>query len=192
MKNERSDCAEARATGALPIATFILVYCFISIQMWAWLPSVELYSQNAKVNVDRIRTFTVQGWAFFTKSPRDDRILIYSFDERENKWKSAMRGPNLKPEYAFGLDRSSRISEFDSDLIMNAVSEENWIECDNVSAYAGCFQGVTPFNLPNPTQNNNLCGEISITKAPPVPWSYRGLREGMPGKVLYLDLSCPD
>ncbi|GAA1471666.1 SdpA family antimicrobial peptide system protein [Corynebacterium felinum] len=175
---------------ATPIIAFITIATVIIVQMWAWLPASELYGSKARSKVLAVRTFTVQGWAFFTKSPREKRTIGFVRVPETDTWEPIARGPNLSLQYFFGLNRSARLTEVDTELLTNLIPEQNWKECDNVTHFEKCVPESPSITIDNPTTNPQICGDIVMTKSEPVPWAYRNLRDGMPGQVVKLNAVC--
>ncbi|WP_084500932.1 SdpA family antimicrobial peptide system protein [Actinomyces slackii] len=137
-----------------------------------------------------VRSVTMQGWAFFTKSPRDLRHVPYVLDKENQSWRPATRGPNMQARYAFGLNRESRLTEFDIQALIAETGEQDWIDCRNVSKFRSCIEGEIPTSITVTQYDPRLCGLIAITESQPIPWAYRNSTIGMPGKVLYLNVEC--
>ncbi|AYD89974.1 SdpA family antimicrobial peptide system protein [Actinomyces lilanjuaniae] len=161
----------------------------ITLQAMSWLPVRETGGSEVKTVSRIVRTFTMQGWAFFTKSPRDDFIVPYKFDEREGVWHSAARGPAVQPRYVFGLNRESRLTEFDIQEIIGLSADDDWVGCENVSKFESCLEGASTTTM-MVGKENQICGSVAIVEAPPVPWMYRKHLNGMPGRVLFVNTIC--
>ncbi|RDG34507.1 SdpA family antimicrobial peptide system protein [Streptomyces corynorhini] len=155
------------------------------------LPSnaVELPGQQGMERT--VRVMTPQGWAFFTKSPRDAKITVWSSDST-GRWRSAMLAPHSEPRNAFGLNRESRAQGVELGQLQAHIRPETWIPCED-GALAACLAEVDdPVEVKTPVPSPLLCGRIGVTQQEVLPWAWsdsEGTME-MPGKVAVLDVTC--
>lgn len=81
-----------------------------------------------------------QGWAFFTKSPREFQLSLYSYQER-NIEKVNLK--NVQASQLFGLNKSNRATHSKLIKIFNEIPDEHWtpivslekIDCNNLNKY---------------------------------------------------------
>ncbi len=140
----------------------------------------------------RIQAFVPQGWKFFTKNPRDERIDVLAKDDN-GRWRSILLGHNASAANLFGIRRNSRAQGVEFGLIASSLGKNRWISCSqrvdvcmNAAPVAATVKNISP----GPT----LCGEVVLVKQPPVPWAWsRSKREVvMPSKCAKIRLSCPE
>lgn len=167
-----------------------IVVVFVLTQLVAWMPASQLFSQKTRGALEVVNEFTVQGWAFFTKSPRSESVVPYRYDDESNEWKMAARGPNVQFKYAFGLNRDSRLTEFDVQLLLADVVDLSWTSCENVAELGSCVSGIQSTVKTVNADNFELCGDIVLVKSTAVPWAYRNTRSGMPGEVTSMSVVC--
>ena len=185
-----SKSSTSRVSVIPSVVAISFVMVVVLLQIVAWLPVRDTGGKDVRIISSSGRLVTMQGWAFFTKSPRDDILIPYTKEQEENEWNFAARGPNVQARYIFGLNRESRLTEFDVRALTNAVDEQGWIDCEDTSKFERCIKNEVPHNVVIKQYDPKLCGLTVITRSPPIPWAYRNATTGMPGKVLYLNVQC--
>jgi len=134
--------------------------------------------------------FVPEGWAFFTKSPRDDRLLAF-VRNADGEWTDANRGPNAEARNWFGIDRTSRAQGPEIGLLISRVPGKAWQPCAGdpkpcLDSSAVAFTGQSP--SPTPT----LCGSVGIALQEPLPWAWYGARDQvrLPSRIAKLEIRC--
>jgi antimicrobial peptide system SdpA family protein len=120
-------------------------------------------------------TLFPQGWAFFTKSPRDPILTAYEFDARGR----AHRIPEITASDVrnlFGINRRGRAIGTEMALLLDLVPPERWVECgsDGDGCVAGARVGDPP-RVVSPVPGPRLCGEVALAEESAVPYAYREL-----------------
>jgi antimicrobial peptide system SdpA family protein len=135
-----------------------------------------------------------QGWAFFTRDPREERFHVFSRDQN-GKWIRALRGPNASPANFFGLKRASRAQGIEVGLLLSKVPGSGWQTCSEQPEV--CLeQAPLVATIENITPHPTLCGEVGLALQKPVPWAWSYHRSGsqititMPSKVARLEVRC--
>jgi antimicrobial peptide system SdpA family protein len=154
------------------------------------LPSstVELPGQDsARVN---IQTVAPQGWAFFTKSPREPNPVAWAPDAGGD-WQTAMFAPHSEPRNAFGLNRRSRAQPVEIGLLTSALPPERWLDCGHGDIPA-CLAEAEVVVVDNPSPEPLLCGPVGVSRQTPLPWAWADAadRTNMPASVVRLDVRC--
>jgi antimicrobial peptide system SdpA family protein len=134
--------------------------------------------------------FLPEGWAFFTRNPREDRYIVYRL-ATGGSWIDTNLGPHNRPRNAFGLNRKSRAQGVEIGLLLVSIHDDEWLACRKSPAI--CL-ATTPVSKdfkdisPIPT----LCGEIGVVMQPPVPWAWSSLPRPvtMPSKVVRVRVHC--
>ncbi|WP_323375807.1 SdpA family antimicrobial peptide system protein [Streptomyces alkaliterrae] len=133
-----------------------------------------------------------QGWAFFTKSPRDVELVPYVY--RDGEWRSALRAPHARPSNAFGLDRASRSQGIEMALLLERAGElTDWADCAGALTAVDCLDTAAASDrVRNPSPEPSLCGTAAIVQMRPVPWAWRDLLPGThtPEKAATWKVSC--
>lgn len=134
----------------------------------------------------RMRTFVPEGWAFFTKTPRDPALLVY--DRASGR---ALNAPLLSERPLLNVTRLARAQGVELGLIMGAVHNATWAPC--VAALQDCFSEAQgpPTRVRNSATVKSVCGEVWLVQRRRLPWSYRQLKpEDMPSLILPLSVAC--
>ncbi|MEU1672996.1 SdpA family antimicrobial peptide system protein [Streptomyces roseifaciens] len=131
-----------------------------------------------------------QGWAFFTKSPRDVEVMPYR-QSTNGTWTSLALTPHSSPRNAFGLDRASRSQGIEISLLLNLAEKKDWKECDG--DLADCLTDARPARkVDNPSPEPTVCNRVALVQEKPVPWAWRDLvdERATPERFLTLDITC--
>jgi antimicrobial peptide system SdpA family protein len=137
-----------------------------------------------------IRAVAPQGWAFFTRSPRDPDLVAWR-PAAGRGWESAMDAPHAEPRNAFGFNRRSRAQPVELALLANGVPIEQWRECDSGDVPA-CLATAVAVPIDNPSPHPLLCGPVGLSRQEPLPWAWIDAAETtrMPATVLRLEVQC--
>ncbi len=132
-----------------------------------------------------------EGWAFFTRDPREPRTL--TFAKVQDTWVSSSMAPHARPSNLFGVNRASRAQGVELGLIMEAiaVAEHTWEPCEE--AIGTCLEAVpTADTLDNISPRPRLCGLVGLAQQEPVPWAWSYNRDEitMPSQVIKLKIEC--
>lgn len=121
-----------------------------------------------------------QGWAFFTRSPREENLRVYPVT-------ADGLGPHVQSAYAepgnaFGMDRAVRAQGTESALIQLSLPPETWIECEGPrtecldQAWASALSEELPV-VENPALRQTICGPVVLSMERAGAWAYRDLVE---------------
>jgi antimicrobial peptide system SdpA family protein len=139
-----------------------------------------------------IRMVLPEGWAFFTRDPRDDRMMPY-VRGADAVWSTASHTPNFQPRNLFGIDRAGRAQGVEMGLLMDAARDAERQACEE-SPVACLERAPVARKLSNTSPRPTLCGEVGFVFQRAIPWAWsRSSREKtlhMPSKVLRLDIEC--
>jgi antimicrobial peptide system SdpA family protein len=135
------------------------------------------------------RVWMPQGWAFFTRNPREERLLLF-MKVGGTEWVSLRRGPYFGMSSQLGFSRVARARGIEAGLLQSTLKAHVWQECrDDVHTCLDRFG--PPVVLDNPSPVPLLCGEIALALRKPVPWAWtRDFRGNMPSKVVKLRVRC--
>lgn len=128
-----------------------------------------------------------QGWAFFTRNPREDRLLVFA--RTAVGWRSVHAGPHSEPRHVFGFDRSSRAQGVELGLLRVTIPTDRWSDCDE--SITTCVADLTPYVVTNPSPHPTLCGDIALAYQEPVPWAWADQPDlEMPSRAVRLSVNC--
>ncbi|MEV0258553.1 SdpA family antimicrobial peptide system protein [Streptomyces sp. NPDC050732] len=131
-----------------------------------------------------------QGWAFFTKSPRDPEVV--PFKKESGHWEAQSLTPHAAPRNAFGLNRASRAQGVEMAMLLSAAKQDDWHSC--TKSRAACLEefGAAARSIDNKEPNPTLCGTIGLLAERPTPWAWRDLipEPHTPERVLVVEVTC--
>ncbi|HTS46113.1 MAG TPA: SdpA family antimicrobial peptide system protein [Puia sp.] len=143
----------------------------------------------------RFKLFFPEGWAFFTKSPREDFIEVY---EMSNSHLQKVRGQR-QAELSdwLGLKRDSRAESVEFSYLLSRVKSQDgdslWTEC-NFSELENLISHdkVKTYPVSNSTISPFYCGRIFLVKKQVVPWAWSANFEkiNLPVQVISLLVEC--
>ena len=138
-----------------------------------------------------VQAWAPEGWAFFTKSPRDDRLFLYR--RIGGRWLNISLGPDSRASNLFGLSRRARAQGVEAGLMqVNLSSTIKWTDCATQSVDSCLEAGSPAATVRNLSPQPTLCGEVAFVHQPPVPWAWLSLRKPvqMPARILILRSRC--
>lgn len=145
-----------------------------------------------------VQTLLPEQWGFFTKSPRDDILLPFSYSE-EMSWSSAALYPHSQIQYAFGLNRVSRAQGLEVGIVYKGIIDSNgsWIDCGDYDRAVECLGASSQepealwLRVSNSSPNPTLCGRSALSKAQPAPWACANIGQTQQSvAVILVDIVC--
>jgi antimicrobial peptide system SdpA family protein len=119
----------------------------------------------------RTQLWMPEGWGFFTRNPREDRILLYAF--QNETWQSAALSPLGQPRYAMGLDRAPRAQGVEMALLLAVPAlQKSWTSCRVDPVRCLSQQSTSKKTIKNRSPNPSLCGLIGFVTQAPIPWAW--------------------
>lgn len=119
-----------------------------------------------------VNSILPQGWAFFTRSPREEAILVFR-KVGDQQWQDTDIGPNAEPSNFFGADRRARAQGLERGIITSSVPDDSWRKCHQELEVCLGLQVENSVTVYNPTPNPTMCGPLALVSRSPVPYSYR-------------------
>lgn len=132
---------------------------------------------------------TPEGWAFFTRSAREPKLLTYRRAEG-GRWLSADLGPHSLPSNLFGLDRKSRAQGVEIALLLGNIHKDGVVDCRDV--ITACLEPLPALPIRNTSPAPSLCGDVGIAQQEPLPWAWSAAaaETTMPSRVVRLSITC--
>lgn len=133
-----------------------------------------------------------QGWAFFTKSPRDVEFAPYAVTA--DGLTSLQAGPNSAAKNLLGWTRDGRAQGIELALLLheNPLDSDRWTECTTREECAAASLDAPPIRLDNSSPAPTLCGAVALVQEEPRPWAWRDVVDDhwKPKSVLTLEVTC--
>ncbi|MFJ6054684.1 SdpA family antimicrobial peptide system protein [Streptomyces sp. NPDC092307] len=136
------------------------------------------------------RALVPEGWAFFTRSPREEQATVWGLAAGGSRFHERGLGPYAQPANGFGWNREARALNLEIGILQTAVSDR-WAPCPGGDVSA-CLQREPALAIRNEAPEPLLCGSVGISLREPVPWAWAEGQDpnGMPTRVARLDVSC--
>ncbi|WP_228558196.1 SdpA family antimicrobial peptide system protein [Myxococcus sp. AB056] len=166
---------------------------------WA---SVTMYAVHASLPYNPIhlpfekhfdmKLILPEGWAFFTRDPREDRTLPY-LRTPEGQWVWASNAPNFQLQNAFGINRVSRAQSVELGILTNDAAALEQVACNE--APSTCLERApVAKTLRNKSPRPTMCGELGLVFQRTIPWAWSRTHQDkpitLPSKVLRLNVEC--
>lgn len=128
-----------------------------------------------------------QGWAFFTKDPRDEQTTLYKIENQKN---IEINMKNGATNAFFGISRKNRIMLIELAQIVNQLDTNSWKVIKSKEEFLTYSDTAKAVEIINFVNHSIFKGEYLITKQKPLPWSWRENRDSlfMPAKVTKVKL----
>lgn len=133
----------------------------------------------------RLVSILPEGWAFFTRDPREASKSVYV---RENgHW---VRHSQAQSRVWLGLKRDDRVEGAEIEKLMSLVPESKHFHCDGSLDACLANPKLPVARVVNPMRVRSLAGEVVIASAQPVPWAWSAARDQvfMPSDVVKLNV----
>jgi antimicrobial peptide system SdpA family protein len=174
-----------RALGAFGTA---LAAAWITLAVYAALPAAP-YSPLKLPHANALHLWAPQGWAFFTRSPKEQRVFTYVHTPRG--WASPSRTPHGRLRNALGFNRASRAEGVETALLLYDLGAVPWGKCRG--APTACLDAIgVRARLRNASPNPTFCGTVGLVLQDPVPWAWVNSPRPvvMPSLVVKAEVSC--
>jgi antimicrobial peptide system SdpA family protein len=147
----------------------------------------NLLTNNSKWNRE-IQFLFPQGWAFFTKDPREEQTRFYKLSKNDLQ---ELDFKNGSINSSFGISRKNRIMLIETAQIVNQIDNSLWVDLkskEDLETYKDTTKSLEIINFVNKAEIEN--GDYVILKQRPVPWSWRENKDNlfMPAKAIKIKL----
>lgn len=170
----------------MKIKIYKIIY-FISVFTITYISFISSNTDNPVSlnysNVQRIHDFIPQGWAFFTRNPREDVVKLYKIENSRLVYVN--NTSSLSFEDLFGIKRHKRhISAELSDIIININKTKEWHEFRNTVFLQAVNTIQTSDTIVNKFKKKLLTsGEYVIYSSRRMPWAWESSAVNLPYKL---------
>ncbi|MCG8328914.1 MAG: SdpA family antimicrobial peptide system protein [Chitinophagales bacterium] len=144
---------------------------------------------DSRVKSANIGAIMPQGWAFFTRNPREHNYFIYQKVDGEYQ---QLILSNCNRKNLFGASRKSRIQSVELGDILAKVEGTTWLECPGGIRQEAEIECLEETLVINRVESPTICGAFYIAQQEPLPWAWgKHYREiDMPAKVVKIRTLC--
>lgn len=169
-----------------------LAACWATLMLTVLVTSVE---QNAIMPSRQLRyivqAFSPQGWAFFTRDPREAWHHTFTIDERNRLQPADVADYRGAPWR--GVDRTLRNRGIMTEQVAAQVPKDAWQPCrDTPRLCLMDYQGPVVEAVLSANDTTGLCGRLLIQEASTVPWAWRTSyqRVSNPSRIVVVNVRC--
>jgi antimicrobial peptide system SdpA family protein len=135
-----------------------------------------------------MNTLLPEGWAFFTRNPREEQLSIYTINK--DKSISFVSMKNMEAKNLFGLNRVSRYTLDKMGTVIGQLPNGYWKTIINSDSLNFHIDSLSIFSVK--ISRPALCGKYLIEKKPTMPWSYYSSSKNihLPSKYIIVKFDC--
>lgn len=173
-------------------ASVVAVTAF-TYSLLAAFPPGAIQPPGLKEYRPAILTIAPQGWAFFTKSPRDPRVEPFKIERDGAIPISAW--PAGQDRYLFGISREGRSQGLETGILSQGPAAEEWHEClSNQPVECAREDTAKAIATVNEARRPSICGDIVLVEMEHVSWAYRNMTKQTSKalKSAHLKVACPN
>lgn len=167
----------------------VLLWCALALKVLiSSLPYNAM--SGSRMKAAGLATILPQGWAFFTKDPRETNYFAY---EARNGELVSILQPNASPENYFGFTRRTRVRGVELGGIIERIANYQWVDCPNGAAADWSTVDTIPAQkVINTAYDPTFCGVIYLEQKKAIPWAWSKSRQSisMPSKLIKLEVVC--
>ena len=130
-----------------------------------------------------------QGWAFFTRDPREPVDRVYTRSGPE--WVQVTYTNSSRRNW-LGLKRDARALNVELASLLSEVDPALWRNCPGRLETCLRERDVPAVAVVNRSRIRALCGEILVERRPPAPWAWSRAKRPvlLDSKIARLDVRC--
>lgn len=186
-----------RARAARVVVAFVVTSsCLVTVAAASVVgnraPSNVLSPRGASGPAKLLSDTFLQGWGFFTRDAREDRVAIAV--DRGGGWRFLDHDATTTPGYLFGLSRLSRAQSIDINALYSAVPiSTSWVDCEHGQDLESCLAASSPLATVSirPVRQDAICNsDVALVVETPVPYAYRDLTRERITRVARIKVNC--
>lgn len=131
------------------------------------MPENPIYLK-AHIDFSKPRRYMPQGWAFFTRNPREVSAWAYKISDTMQLYKPV----STSWENRFGLSNLVKSRNMESAYLLSKISNKQWSNCKNKPDKACLSNLELSGTIKNVYPKPFFCGEIGFVLHTPIPWAW--------------------
>lgn len=171
---------------------YLFSILFFMVCLWLFITILVAHLPYSPVSVSKkttkyLQAFVPQGWAFFTRDPKEQQVYMYQVKN------SSVENINYRsgdPGFLFGATKTSRMQMFELSILFKEIPDSIWVTSRGNFENTALLKKINPFNVVNKSLLRSVTGLVVIEKIDPIPWAWikRVKKVKMPGKFVYLNI----
>lgn len=155
---------------------FLFIYSAWGILGLVILLNSMPFNPMSLKNVDNelmIKTFLPEGWGFFTRSPKENDLVI--LQKKDGLWQKNIYSPIARPSNFFGISRLPRAQSTEMAMLIHQIPENEWRHCNDETQLCLQDTSVAVLSLKNEVPFPVLKDTVCFISKPPVPWAWHDI-----------------
>ena len=138
-----------------------------------------------------LQTICPQGWAFFTRNPREEQTYLYRIIEDQPVLQPVH---NSRASNLFGAERRARLESMEIAMLAESVKADKWFNCEDGIGQLDSLNQLSTVKIRNNFSHPKICGAILLEKKEQVPWAWsKEISAGeVPSKIAKLLVLCSE
>jgi antimicrobial peptide system SdpA family protein len=163
-------------------STFFLFFVVVFVSYLPFSPIA--FSNKTK---SHLQTLLPQGWAFFTRSPKEKTINVYQI---KNKSVENINYKSGDIQFLFGAKKNARMQMFEIGTILNQIPDSLWLKNKGAIKNTNILDTIIPLQIVNRCIFKSVKGLVIIEKIDPLPWAWCNSKNTikMPSEFVYLNV----
>ncbi|MEB7399869.1 SdpA family antimicrobial peptide system protein [Staphylococcus epidermidis] len=163
--NNKKDDLILTKTTMLFISLFLVYFLIFFSSILSIMPNNPIKDKTQVINASVFRVLP-QGWAFYSRSPRDNTYRVINTKTGER----ATQFPNASPNNYFGLSRYGRSQGVEVGRLISKINEKKWKDTTGNPIKFG--RKMKKIKVVNDQLNPKVKGDIIIYYSDPIPWNW--------------------
>ena len=133
--------------------------------------------------------FFPQGWAFFTRNPREANTFMYKV---ENGQLTPAIETNASISNWFGIRKETRVKGVEMGALLGRLDKKPWTECpEGINSFEQ-VDSLESVRIINGAPKPHFCGEYLLETREPVPWAWAKIMDKvkMPSNIIKINALC--
>lgn len=168
----------------MAICSFWAFFAFLSLLVYVEDNPIRMNYKSSQ----SLKMLFPQGWAFFTKSPRDENVQAYHLVNGKLEVLPGQRQATI--DHLMGVKRDARAISVEYATMLYDIPATKWVKCEiNASEFIKTHQ-VVAVKVRNTTPLALLHGDIYLISQATVPWAWSKFAKNviLPSSILHLNI----
>jgi antimicrobial peptide system SdpA family protein len=173
----------------ISLFTILLIISLVIYTLLISIPSNIVSFNYSVFKKSKLIYYLPQGWAFFTRNPREDQITVYLI---ENEFLHNISLKTTDKNQLFGIKRENRYIQDKLGNVISEIEGKFWFKTVSNYDYVDIKDSINHLSVS--VRHPSICGTYLIEVKKIMPWSYfkSGLSQNIniDTKLVNLSLIC--
>ncbi|MDK7375602.1 MULTISPECIES: SdpA family antimicrobial peptide system protein [Weeksella] len=147
------------------LASLLLTMALFFYMIVISVPNNALSLNNSVFNNSKMNALLPEGWAFFTRSPREEQVYIYTYKDLN---KVSLKNTDISQ--FLGIKRKNRFIQDKLGKIVSGIESKYWFKYNTSKDIEHILDSLNYITVS--VEKPSLCGEYIIEVRRTMPWAY--------------------